>query len=162
MFVSAQFLVSLSICFLVNELRKPGEMAWKPVCVGETDIKVKGCGDRREDLQRRLSVPWTPCAHKWVSCERERKNAGWMLWAEGDSVHISVCMLLKVLLPVKAGILEKTDKSLVISRNYFHTWITLLNMWKQLYLKHFPFLCIFFYLMPFCLLLLNVISRPCG
>lgn len=81
-----------------------------------------------------------------------------MLWAEVDSMHVSVCMLLKVLLPVKAEKFERIDNSLIITRNYFHAWITLLNMGKQLYLKNFPFVCIFFYLMPFFLLLLNAIQ----
>lgn len=43
-----------------------------------------------------------------------------MLWAEVDSIHISVRMLLKVLLTVKAEKFERLDKSLGIARNNFH------------------------------------------
>lgn len=70
MFISAQFLCSLSICCLVNEQSKPGEMGWKPVGV-ERDTKVRGHEDRREDAARRLLVPQTfMCAHMSV-CMRK-------------------------------------------------------------------------------------------
>lgn len=148
MFISAQFLCSLSICCLVNELSKPGEMGWKPVGV-EGDLKVRACGDGREDAARRLSVPWSLCVRTWVYAWEREGGCWWMFLAEADSNHISVCTLLKVLFPVKVEKFEKIDKSPVITRNYFHAWITSLNMRKQLDLKHFPLVCIFFYLMPF-------------
>jgi len=43
-----------------------------------------------------------------------------MFLAEADSNHVSVCVLLKVLLPGKAEKFNKIDKSPVITRTDFH------------------------------------------
>lgn len=66
-----------------------------------------------------VGSPNPMCAHVGVH-ERDRGGGRCMFLAGADSNYISVCMLLKVPLPVKVETFEKIDKSPVITRNYFH------------------------------------------
>lgn len=72
---------------------------------------------------------WFPKPHAQANgCSVRERGVLVNAWRLVGSMHFSVCVLLKVLVLGKAENFEKIDKSLVITRNYFHALITLLNM----------------------------------